>query len=87
MAKTNPGGNAVAVVTSDSTDIDFGTGPLRTRGLYVGSGGDISVEMAGDQMVDNTVVYASVLSGTLLPIEITRVNLTLTTAALMIAIW
>ena len=87
-SKTNPPLNAVAVTPSDSTDITKGDGDtVETRGLFVGTGGDISVEMAGDQGGDQTVVFKHVQSGTLLPIGVTRVNSTLTTATNIVAMW
>ena len=85
-AKTKPGENAIAVTLSDSINIDFHGGGGPTRALYVGSGGDISVEMASDKG-EPTVVFVAVLTGSLLPIAITRVNSTLTTASSLVAIW
>ncbi len=87
MSKTKPSEFAIAVTLSDSIGIDFNGKAEATRGLYVGSGGDISVEMAGNGLVDATVVFIAVPTGTLLPIEITRVNSTATTASQMVAIW
>lgn len=91
--KTNPAAFAKAITPSDSTDIDFGGKSKITRGIYVGLGGDISVEMAGDPlgsgkgMSDPTVLFKTVLSGTLLPISVTRVNSTNTTASELVAVW
>ena len=91
-AQTKPALFAVAITTSDSENINFGGRSASTRGIYVGSGGDISVEMAGDDlrgkgMSDATVIFKTVQSGTLLPISVTRVNSTDTTASDLIAIW
>ena len=47
MPKTKPAGFAKAVTLSDTINIDFEGTAHATRALYVGSGGDISVEMAG----------------------------------------
>ena len=85
-AKTKPGENAIAITPSDSTGIFDSIGGGPTRAIYVGSGGDISVEMASDKG-EKTVVFVAVLTGTVLPIAITRVNLTLTTATSLVAIW
>lgn len=91
--KQNPAAFAKAIVLSDSVDIDFDGTSRITRGIYVGLGGDISVEMAGDalgqgkRMADPTVLFKTVLSGTLLPISVTRVNSTDTTASSLVAIW
>ena len=87
MSKTKPSEFAIAVTLSDSTNIDFVGTAQATRGLYVGSGGDISVEMVGANLPEATVVFIAVPTGTLLPIEITRVNITLTTASDLVAIW
>ena len=86
-AKTKPGENAIAITPSDSTGIFDSIGGGPTRALYVGSGGDISVEMAGDNLAEKTVVFIAVLTGTILPIAITRVNAALTTATSLVAIW
>ena len=87
MAKTKPAEFAIAVTLSDSTNIDFQSKGDSTRAIWVGSGGDISVEMSGDGLPDATVVFVSVLSGSLMPIGITRVNSTGTTASSIVALW
>ena len=87
MSKTKPAEFAIAVTASDTVDIAFGGHSPATRGLYVGSGGDISVEMLGSGLTDPTVVFVAVVTGTLLPISITRVNATNTTATSLVAIW
>jgi len=86
-AKTKPSEYAIAISLSDSTNIDFNGKAAATRGLYVGSGGDISVEMIGDGLADATVIFVAVPTGTLLPVSITRVNNTSTTASDLVAIW
>ena len=91
-AKSKPAPFAKAVTLSDSTSIDFEDTSIATRALYVGSGGDVSVEMAGRDgkgagLSDPTVVFVSVLSGTILPVECFRVNSTGTTASSIIALW
>ena len=87
MAKTKPAEFAVAVTVSDSVDIDFQGKGDSTRALWIGSGGDVSVEMSGSGLPDATVVFISVLSGSMLPIGVTRVNLTGTTADSIVALW
>lgn len=87
MSKIKPAEFAIAVTLSDSVDIDFNTLSGATRGLFIGSGGDVSVEMSGNGLPDATVVFVSVLSGSLLPISVTRVNATNTTASNIVAIW
>ncbi len=90
--KSKPASFAKAITKSDSTAIDFEGGSHATRGIYVGSGGDLSVEMAGDRdggegMSDPTVVFVAVPTGTLLPISVTRVNSTGTAASSLVAVW
>jgi hypothetical protein len=52
------------------------------RALYVGTGGNVSVVMAGGQ----TVTFANVPAGMLLPIEVGRVLATGTTASNIVAL-
>ncbi len=87
MSKTKPGEAALAVTLSDSTGIFATIGGGPTRALYVGSGGDVSVEMFDPRLNEKTVVFVAVLTGTILPIAITRVNSTGTTASSLVAIW
>ena len=94
MAKgsTKPASFAIAITTSDTVDINFDSTAKATRAIYVGAGGDISVEMAGrddagGDLSDPTVVFIGALAGAILPISITRVNSTLTTAASLVALW
>ena len=92
-AQSKPGEFAKAITTSDTDDIDFGGNTTTsTRGLWVGSGGDVSVEMVGKDgrgggLEDPTVVFPAVPTGTLLPIRVTRVNATGTAASSLVAIW
>jgi hypothetical protein len=66
---------AAAVTPNDSTQI-------RARALYVGGAGNVSVVMAGGQ----TVTFANVPAGALLPIEVAVVRATGTTATNIIAL-
>lgn len=75
----SPASNAAAVTPSDVTDL-----ASTTRALFIGQAGDISVEMAGGQ---SAIVFTGVTAGTVLPIRVTRVNATSTTAANITAIW
>jgi hypothetical protein len=69
--------HAVAVTPSDTEDL------ARTahKGLYVGTTGNISVEMLGG----GTALFSSVPVG-ILPIAVTRVNSTDTTATNIVAL-
>ncbi len=75
---TSPAVGAETVTPSDTT-------PLAnvTRALYVGQTGDISVEMQGGQ----SVTFRNVQGGSVLALRASRVNLTGTTAADIIALW
>lgn len=55
-----------------------------SRGLYVGSAGNIKVDMAGG---GSPVTFIGVPAGTLLPIEVARVYKVGTTASAMIALF
>ena len=77
--KTNPAKNAEAITPSDSVNLD-----RETRGIYIGVGGDISVEMHG---AGSAVLFVGAVTGSILPIQVTRVNSTNTTATTMIALY
>jgi len=70
--------NATAVTPSDSVDLDF-----VTKGVYVGVVGNISVIMLGGQ----TTTFNAVPAGTLLPIRVTRIRASSTTATGITALW
>lgn len=61
---------AAAVTPSDSTN-QYGLG------LYVGTGGNVSLTMAGG----GTITLLNIQAGTLLPIEFSQVRATGTTAS------
>jgi len=67
---------AVAVTPSDSTELQV------TRGLYVGTSGNLSVVMADGQ----TIVFSSVPIG-MFPIQVTKVLSTNTTASNIVAVY
>ncbi len=68
--------NAQAVTTSDSTSL------VSASHLYIGGAGALSVLTEAGQ----TVVFAAVTAGTLLPLSVTRVNATGTTATNIVAL-
>jgi hypothetical protein len=74
----SPGSRAAAVTPSDVTVFTN-----ETRGVYVGVGGDLAVRMAGG---GNTVVFAGVLAGSLLPIVVDQILATGTTATNIVAV-
>lgn len=69
---------AAAVTPSDSAFLKA------TRGLWVGGAGNVNVDMAGD---GETVLFAGVPAGTLLPIRVVRVRSTGTTATTITAMY
>ena len=75
-AATAPAGYGVAVTPSDSVVIPM------TRALYVGVGGNVRVtDINGD------VTYANVPAGSILPIQVSRVFATSTTASSIVALY
>lgn len=68
-----------AVTASDT--VDLGNGP--TRALYVTVGGNVNVQLAGG----GTAVLTSLVSGQILPIAVTRVLATSTTATGIVALY
>lgn len=80
----SPPGSAIhgfAVTKSDSTV--FATA---TRYLYVGGAGNIAVLMAGD-VSPNSVIFTAVPVGTMLPISVTQVLSTGTTATNILGLY
>jgi len=77
----SPCSNAESVTPSDSVDLTY-----HTRGLYIGVAGDVSVEMIGEEGT-TTVTFVGLLAGSILPVRVSRVNSTSTTATSIVAIW
>lgn len=75
---TDPAVNAIAVTPSDTVSLT----PNPTRALYVGTGGNVAVLIG-----TNTITFTGVLGGTILPICVTRVNATNTTASNIVALY
>lgn len=74
-----------AVTPSDSTDFTEAFAPRGEASLFIGTGGDVKVIMAGDNS-DASVTFKNVPSGTFLPIVVKRVYSTGTTASNILAI-
>lgn len=68
---------AAAVTLSDSTEIPM------TRSLYVGTGGTIKVTMVDGQDVS----FTNVPDGSILPIQVTKVWSSVTTASAILALY
>lgn len=76
--KTAPAEGATAVTPSDSTVL---TG---VRGLYVGSDGNVAVIMVGDS---SAVTFVGVKAGSVLPLRVSKVMSTNTTATDIVALY
>lgn len=70
-----PAGGAIAVTPNDGTDL------ADVRGIYVGTGGDLAVQIGGANRT-----FKNVTSGSTLPIKATRVRATGTTATDILAL-
>jgi len=71
--------NAAAVTKSDATVFS-----PPARGIHVGGTGAIQVDMAGGQ---TAVLFSGIPSGTFLPLAVTKIYSTNTTATLMVIVW
>jgi len=78
---TTPAAHAEAITPADDVDLTN-----RTRSIYVGGTGDLTVKMAGDEG-DSIVTFEAVPVGSLLPIRVREIRSTLTTATLIVALW
>jgi len=76
-ALDQPAGNAEAVTPSDATDLTY-----VSRGLYVGGAGNVAVVMVSGA----AVTFTNILAGTILPIRLSRIKSTGTTATNLIAL-
>lgn len=74
---SGPAAHAFAVTPNDSTDISE-----TTRALYIGTAGSIAAVMASGA----SVTFGSVTSGTVLPVRVTRVLATGTTASAILGL-
>lgn len=70
-------GAAFAVTPSDSADINA------TRALYIGAAGDVAVVMADDA---SEVTFVGVTAGAILPVRVSRVKATGTTATSIVGL-
>jgi hypothetical protein len=75
---TSPPEEAAAIVPDDAADL-----PFATRALYVGGEGDLKVRMLGG----GVVTLAGVPAGVFLPLRVSRVFATDTTASALVGFW
>ena len=73
----SPGYDAAAVTPSDSTDLTF-----TSRAVYVGTRGDLRVTAASGSVV----TFVNVPEG-MLPMRVSRIHASGTTAADIVAVW
>ena len=78
LVMTYPARNLEVVTKSDTTKL-FRV----SRALWIGTAGNISVLTAGGQ----TITISNIQNGTLLPIQVQRVNSTSTTASDMVSFY
>ena len=72
-----PAAHAFAVTPNDSSDL-----AETTRALYIGTSGSVAAVMASG----STVTFGSVQSGTTLPVRVTRILATGTTASAIVGL-
>jgi hypothetical protein len=78
-AATHPARRYGAITKSDATDLDN-----PTRAVYVGGAGDVAAVMPDG---GSAVVFKAVPAGTVLPIQVRRINSTATTATDLVALY
>lgn len=78
MARSDTAQGAFAVTPSDASGLGY-----ITNGLYVGGAGSIKVDFRND---GTGVTLAGVLAGTVLPIQVSKVYATGTTATNIVAL-
>ena len=76
-ASGTPGAGAFVIAPNDTADL-----PFVTRAIYVGTGGDIRAQMLDGE----PVTFVAVPQGTVLPVQITRLFATGTTASDLIGL-
>lgn len=78
LTQSRPAASAAAVTPHDTNDL-----ASETRMLYVGGAGAVKVDLVDT----DAVTFAAVPAGTVLPIRVTRVYSTGTTATSIVALW
>ena len=78
-ALTSPARNGFSVVPDDGTDL-----PVNCRSLFIGGSGDVSAILVGDS---SPVIFKNIPPGSILPISVKRVEVTLTTATDIVGLY
>ena len=78
VATSDPAYSARSLTPNDILDLN-----IVSRALYVGGAGDLSGEMLGGQ----SVVFAGLTAGTIIPIRVRKVKASGTTATEIVALW
>jgi hypothetical protein len=78
-------GRAAAVTPSNTVDIPSITGGTSNNGcvLYVGGAGDLTVDTVGG----DAVTFVAVPAGSFIPVQVTRVYASGTSATSIVALW
>lgn len=75
---SSPASAGMAVIPSDANAL-----PVTSRALYIGSGGTLTIRM----MSGDDLTFVGVPSGSFLPIRVTQVHATGTTASAIVALF
>jgi len=76
---SDPGQSSFAITPSDTNQL-----PFVTRAIYVGTGGNIAVQLLNDS---SAVILMNAVAGSLLPFQVKQVMNTNTTASNLIGIY
>ena len=74
---SGPASSGFAITPSDTIDL-----PEATRALYIGTGGNLSLRMLSGE----TLTFSNVTAGSLLPLRVSRVFATATTATAIVGL-
>jgi len=74
--------NGFAIALSDTVDL-----PNITRGIYVGTGGDIVLNLQDYNGTATTLTFKAVPQGVILPVRCSRVKSTNTTASNLVGLY
>jgi len=78
-----PSSKLLAVTPSDTAALEYDGEVMRTKGVYVGGAGDLAV----DSDEGTAVVFENVPAGSILPIDVSFINATGTTATSIVALF